>query len=607
MRMKPFGYHGAAILLTIASKAAGYVLGENLVLRDETNTTIPAPVVASVSQYWEGNDGPWSSFAIQVGKTAQNVRVFPSTASTSTLVVINVGCPEDAPSNCKDARGGLFNKNNSLTWVPNSIFDVGIEENLGFNVFGDFGFDTVTLGWQGSGGPTVEHSIVAGLGDTTMTWLGVLGLNPRPTNFSTFVNNPQVSLVQSLKNQEAIPSVSWAYTAGAQYRLDKIYGSLIFGGYDTSRFTPSTLTFPFYEDISRNLVVGVQKISSSGTSLLETGVFAFIDSTLPYFYLPTSACSAFETAFGLTWNSTSELYLVNSTQHASLLKQNANITFTLGTTTSGGETVDIVLPYAAFDLNISWPHVEETTRYFPLKRATNDTQYTLGRAFLQEAYLIADYERFNFSVHPCKWEPNAKSSIVAIRSVNDTTENPSNTTTPTGNKGGSHSSSLGGGTIAGIVIGAITGAAILGAGWYLMRRRGLCGCGEPSELDATETEREQNRPAVPLDIIRAQKAGDEQELDSSGIHELPSHHKFGVLEAPGGDETFPKPSELDEQRARQGRFSEVFEMDSGPIVRIEPPTAIETEAPDLPTPGQLEAVERAQERRVGHDDQDEER
>jgi hypothetical protein len=153
-----------------------------------------------------------------VGKTAQTVRVFPSTSSTSTLVVLEVGCPEDAPSNCKDTRGGLYNKNNSLTWIPNSIFQVGIEENLGFNVFGDFGFDTVTLGWQGSGGPTVEHSIVAGVGDTAMTWLGVLGLNPRPTNFSTFVNNPQVSFVQALKDQNTIPSVSWSYTAGAQYR-----------------------------------------------------------------------------------------------------------------------------------------------------------------------------------------------------------------------------------------------------------------------------------------------------------------------------------------------------------------------------------------------------
>lgn len=172
----------------------------------------------SVSQYWEGNDGPWSSFAIQVGNKPQNVRILPSTASTSTWVIYDQGCPADGPSNCGDSRGGIFNPNNSLTWIPNSIFDLGIETNLDYDVFGDFAFDTVTLGWQGSGGPTVEHSVVAGLGDTHFSWLGVLGLNPRPTNFSTFPNNPQVSFVQALRNQKSIPSVSWAYTAGASYR-----------------------------------------------------------------------------------------------------------------------------------------------------------------------------------------------------------------------------------------------------------------------------------------------------------------------------------------------------------------------------------------------------
>jgi len=50
-------------------------------------------------------------------------------------------------------------------------------------------------------------------------------------------------------------------------------------------------------------------------------------------------------------------------------------------------------------LNTSYPLVNDNLRYFPLKRADNDTQYTLGRVFLQNAYVIANYEFFNFSVH----------------------------------------------------------------------------------------------------------------------------------------------------------------------------------------------------------------
>jgi hypothetical protein len=143
-------------------------------------------------------------------------------------------------------------------------------------------------------------------------------------------------------------------------------------------------------DVSRDLVVGIQSISASyatGSSLLlpSGGIFTFIDSTLPYIWLPVDACQAFEKAFSLTWNETSQLYPVSDTLHASLLKSNPTFTFTLGIGKSGGQTVDIVLPYASFDLVASPPLVSNSTRYFPLKRAANDTQYTLGRTFLQEA------------------------------------------------------------------------------------------------------------------------------------------------------------------------------------------------------------------------------
>lgn len=83
-------------------------------------------------------------------------------------MVYDEGCPGDAPNDCPDSRGGTFNTNNSLTWIPNSIFELGVSENLDYDVLGDFGFDTVTLGWQGSNGPSIEHSVVAGIADTTL-------------------------------------------------------------------------------------------------------------------------------------------------------------------------------------------------------------------------------------------------------------------------------------------------------------------------------------------------------------------------------------------------------------------------------------------------------
>jgi hypothetical protein len=131
-------------------------------------------------------------------------------------VVLPEGCAADALSNCANLRGQEFNINASSTWSPNNFYNLELESNLGYTGNGEFGFDTVGLSWQGSGGPSLTHQVVAGIA-TTDFWLGTFGLTPRPTNFSNF-NDPQPSFMQTLKNQSMIPSLSWAYNAGAPYR-----------------------------------------------------------------------------------------------------------------------------------------------------------------------------------------------------------------------------------------------------------------------------------------------------------------------------------------------------------------------------------------------------
>lgn len=93
----------------------------------------------------------------------------------------------------------------------------------------------------------------------------------------------------------------------------------------------------------------------------------------------------FEDAFGLTYNDTINRYLVNNTLREQLQSRNPSISFILGNDISGGANVNITLPYQAFDLTLDKPIVNSTQYYFPLRRAANDTQTTLGRAFLQEA------------------------------------------------------------------------------------------------------------------------------------------------------------------------------------------------------------------------------
>jgi hypothetical protein len=171
--------------------------------------------------------------------------------------------------------------------------------------------------------------------------------------------------------------------------LKSVVASLTLGGYDQGRFEPNNVTFTFAPDNSRDLVVGIQSISTDGgkvKSLLPSGgILSYIDSTVPQIWLPEAACALFEQAFGLVYDPVNKIYPVSDSLHTNLTALNPNITFTLGNVQEGGDTIDIVLSYQAFDLQASWPFYPNSTRYFPIQRAVNETQYTLGRTFLQES------------------------------------------------------------------------------------------------------------------------------------------------------------------------------------------------------------------------------
>ena len=326
---------------------------------------------------------------MRVGTPAQNVRVFISTSSPDTWVVLPAGCAVTDTS-CVDKRGDTFNYNTSSTWSQHGFYELSTEQNLNISIQAVFGNETIGLGVQGSGGPTLQNQIIGGFASEEL-YLGMFGVNPASTNF-TQQDQGRPSYLSTLKNQSLIPSLSFGYTAGAQYRLKEVLGSLTLGGVDSSRFTPSNLSIPFASDPTRDLMVGIQAIKSTdnsgkSTDLLPTGIMSFVDSTVPQIWLPLEACQAFEKAFGLTFDETSQLYLVNSTLHSTLESQNASFTFTLGAAATGGQTMDITLPYNSFDLLVAppTPGVVNSSRYFPLRRAANESQYTLGRTFLQES------------------------------------------------------------------------------------------------------------------------------------------------------------------------------------------------------------------------------
>ncbi len=400
---------------------------------------------------------------MQVGTPAQTLRLLPSNSGNAVWPVLPQGCAVGDPGNCGDLRGTPFLSNISSTWTNIGLYGLVLTEEAGLGYSGNanFGYDNLTLGcWPGDGLPALSRQVIEGFA-TKDFYIGSFGLSPHAVNIST-LDNPQPSFLGALAQQNKTPSTSWAYTAGAYYRQPTAFGSLTLGGYDTTRFVQNNVTFAFGPDSSRDLVVAIQSITSDAATspLLSNVIYAYIDSLIPNIWLPVEACKAFEQAFGLTYNETAELYFVNDTLHDRLVSQNPNVTFKLVSSSSTGKnTVDIVMHYGSFDLTAKYPIINNATRYFPLKQAQNDSQYTLGRAFLQDAYVIADYDRSNFSVSQAVF-PNGSNTqqIVAIH-------RPEDMLPPT------HRKTLSTGAIVGIAVCAVVSSSVITAAIIRYRAR----------------------------------------------------------------------------------------------------------------------------------------
>ena len=268
--------------------------------------------------------------------------------------------------------------------------------------------------------------------------------------------------------------------------------------------------------------MGIQGITAHGinntnmpVALLSSPILSFIDPGVSHIWLPIEACNTIASVFGLLYDPITTLYLVNETQHSALIAQNASVIFTVATDTTSTNAIDLAFPYASFDLELTtdYPGINSTTRYFPIRRSSNQTQYTLGRTFLQEVYLIADYERSNFSVHQCIFAEDANQDLHTILPL-------SNSSTPSQPfHSPAMSSSLSTGTKAGIAI-AVALVVILLFGGYLLWHRRRRGGGLPDkELKQENPEVLATRPGA-TGIIELQEESRSHELESAEKRKL---------------------------------------------------------------------------------------
>ncbi|KKY19779.1 putative eukaryotic aspartyl protease family protein [Phaeomoniella chlamydospora] len=442
----------------------------------------PAPLaIPPNTDKWLGYDGNWSPVTILVGKPAQWVYVLPNILSNELWVIGPSGCNDS--TTCIDARGGVFDSSQSKTWQAWGSFELVFNQELGVTGEAYYGSDRISP----NQGPTVSDQII-GIVNNTQFYTGYLGLGVTGQVFGAATRETYLT---SLVMAGVIPSYSFGYTAGAYYRLKRVPASLTLGGFDRVRYIPNDVTFSL--DANARPVVALNQMLVTSTANLSThtgsgpnwtspltlssesdAALFVIDSSTPFLWLPETVCDRFANAFGLFYNETLQLYTYenNVTSPTELGNWNLTFTFTIADTPGSSKSINLTLPFDAFNLQLSSPFpglntTKSPLEYFPLRRAANSTQYTIGRLFLQETYLTVDYERGNFSLAQALFEDASTSDIAEIA-------RPANSTWP-----GPRRSSLSVGAKVGIGVGAVAGfllfvcLLILFLRWFRRRNNNL--------------------------------------------------------------------------------------------------------------------------------------
>jgi len=317
------------------------------------------------------------------------------------------------------------------------------------------------------------------------------------------------------------------------------------------------ITIPMPNIWNNSLIVGIASIailpgSSASSKDAQVPFFARIDSEIPQlwyanilmlvslttyskFSLPLKICHVFESAFSLTWDDALNLYTVNDSSHRANLRRNASVVFSIGSSLDKENSIDITFPYSAFDLQLSYPIINDTNssiRYFPLRPPTIDGTLILGRAFLQETYLIVDYDRNNFSIHQALFGGNPRIITAIDPTVTKPSSSPSftNSILPGASNiiKGEHKLSYGAYT--GIGVGSAIALLILGLGAIFWRRHlaKVKAIDNQQRFDKAELHGEAKSP---LEVVGSERL--ELQTIESGQELVGSRHEPWELEGCG--------------------------------------------------------------------------
>ncbi|KAF4556742.1 Hypothetical protein D9617_1g086220 [Elsinoe fawcettii] len=339
------------------------------------------------------------------------------------------------------AQGGLWTPTDDPMSAVILNKAILVNEAAGYRLQGK-NYRQLTQVFRDKGGTLYNSSLVA-LNTGNITYAnGVVGppvlgfLNvgwSRNTNLSfAFGTN---SAIESMTSY-TLPGGLWvngvipSYTYGLHIGSAALgyTGSLVFGGFDAGRIIGDYATYSLSGDETKDttkqagpqlldIVIGVEDggspfsgFSNQSNLLLDesstTGSFSTggvevqVDPTDPYLHLSPQTCARIASFLPVRYDSILKYYVWNTTDpsYQRIITSPAYLGFIFSSGNTQTTNITIKVPLTLLNLTLTAPITQTPVQYFPcvphnLNASSIDDSYALGRAFLQAAYVGANWNR----------------------------------------------------------------------------------------------------------------------------------------------------------------------------------------------------------------------
>ncbi|KPM35537.1 hypothetical protein AK830_g11040 [Neonectria ditissima] len=362
-----------------------------------------------------GPDGPWRAVNVQMGVDGAPLGLYPG-STWETWLIEDDYCDG---ATCYASKAGTYDKSSGDQ--GGILLDGGLSGfMLGLELEGHPGkryMDDMSLN-----GITAESVSLVLLdsqnikypgGQTSPFFAGCLSLGGSGGTNQSFTGIDDAPAI----NASLPPGWLWEreWTASNSFGMHigsvqpAMSGSLWFGGYDQNRIVGEILSMngsprngitlrdlsievigsksPFTFDSSRDGLL------AKGNSSIGSGLKVSIDGCSPYLTLPKSTCDSIAANLPMHFDEDLGLYLwdTKSDKYEEIITSATALSFSF-ISGSNTDVVKIRVPFLHLNLTLTSPLVDTPTPYFPC-HVNGKGQYVLGRAFLQDAFVGANWHR----------------------------------------------------------------------------------------------------------------------------------------------------------------------------------------------------------------------